>query len=138
MARGQQDIALILLRDLAEKLATPMFITDEHGHLVFYNEAAEAILGRKFSDRYTRALLPEQWTQLLRPVDLDGRELALDEVAPGIALLERRPSHQRLQISALDGSQRIVSATAFPLFTRSDTFVGMLSIFWEEPVEPPQ
>jgi PAS domain S-box-containing protein len=130
MTRGQQDIALILVRDLAEKLVAPMFLTDADGKIVFFNEAAESILGREYSDRYS--IGPQDWTTLLQPEDLEGRKLELHEVPPGKAFLEKVPAHGRLRITGLDGVRRLVSATAFPLLTRGDHFVGMLSIFWEE------
>lgn len=133
--RGQQDIVLILLRDLAEKLATPIFLADGDGKVVFYNEAAELVIGRKFSDQLT--VLPDRWTDLLRPVDLDGTPLRLEEVPPGAALLHRRPAHKTLRITGLDGVERTVAATAFPLLTSADGFAGVLAIFWEAGDEDP-
>ena len=41
---AQKDIELILTRQLASYLATPVFIVDAIGTLVFYNEPAEVIL----------------------------------------------------------------------------------------------
>jgi len=45
-----RNLVLILARDLAEKLATAMFLVDHEGTLVFFNETAEQILGRTFAD----------------------------------------------------------------------------------------
>jgi PAS domain S-box-containing protein len=133
VGRGQQNIVLILLRDLAEKLSTPMFLADSEGRLVFYNEAAEPLFGRKFSDRYKDELQPESWAELLRAEDIEeGGALTLEQVPPGIAFLERRPAHRRVRITGLDGTTRVVSATAIPLFAGAENFVGMLAIFWEE------
>ncbi len=133
IGRGQHNIVLILLRDLAEKLSTPMFLADPEGRLVFYNEAAESIFGRKFSDRYKDELQPENWADLLRMEDLEeGEALTLEQVPPGIAFLERRPSHKQVRITGLDGTKRVLSATALPLFAGAENFVGMLAIFWEE------
>ena len=42
----QQPIEMILLRQLAEHLAIPMWVIDGAGDLVFFNEAAEPTLGR--------------------------------------------------------------------------------------------
>jgi PAS domain-containing protein len=43
---SQKNLALILARELASKLATAMFIADAEGDVVFYNEPAEEILSR--------------------------------------------------------------------------------------------
>lgn len=129
-ARAQKNLVLILARDLASKLATPMFIADADGNLVFYNESAEMILGRKYSERFE--VSPEDWTKLLQPTDMDGNSLGLEEVPPGIALVQRRPSHAQVRITGLDRIPRTVSVTAFPLFARAEEFVGMLAIFWED------
>lgn len=111
-----------------------MFIADAEGKLVFYNEAAEPIFGRKFSDRYTQVLTPDSWTKLLHPTRIEGGpELSLEETPPGVAFLEKKPAHARLRITSLDGTEHEVSATAVPLLAGHDAFVGMVAIFWEEP-----
>ena len=45
-----KHLVLILAREFASNLATPTLITDERGWLVYYNEAAESLLGRSFSE----------------------------------------------------------------------------------------
>jgi len=45
-----KHLVLILAREFASNLATPTLLTDERGLLVFYNEAAEEILERPFSE----------------------------------------------------------------------------------------
>jgi PAS domain S-box-containing protein len=131
MQRQQKNLILILAREFASKLATPMFVADAEGELVFYNEAAEEILGQRFAEGMEMGV--DKWVSLFRPETLDGTPKALDEVAPGIALLERRPTHGMGRITGLDGRERVVAATAFPLFARADEFIGMVAIFWEQP-----
>lgn len=46
---NHRSLLLILARELASNVATPMFVVDVHGVLVFYNEAAETLLGQSFS-----------------------------------------------------------------------------------------
>ncbi len=43
-------LEIILHRQLAECQAIPVFIVDPAGNLLFYNEAAEELLGRRFED----------------------------------------------------------------------------------------
>jgi PAS domain-containing protein len=129
--RRQKNLILILAREFASKLATPMFVVDAAGDLVFYNEPAEDVLGRSFGEagEMPAAMLPS----LFSPEDLEGKPLALDEIPLGIALLARKPAHRAFRIAGLDGRRRVVSATAFPLFARTDEVVGAVAIFWEQP-----
>jgi PAS domain S-box-containing protein len=129
--RRQKNLVLILARELASKLATAMFVADADGGVVFYNEPAEEILGRTFAE--AGEMSAETWTSLFHPETLDGQPMALAEIPPGIALLERTPCHDSFRITSLDGSKRVVSVTSVPLFAQADRFVGMLSVFWEQP-----
>jgi len=55
---------LILARELATNAATPMFIADADGTLVFYNEPAERILGRSFAA--AGEIVASEWETLFR------------------------------------------------------------------------
>jgi hypothetical protein len=55
-----------------------------------------------------------------------------EEMPSGIALLERREAHEALKITGLDGVERTVEATAFPLLDRDDRPAGAVTLFWEE------
>jgi hypothetical protein len=41
-------VELILMRQLASYLAMPILLFDPAGNLLFYNEPAEALVGRRF------------------------------------------------------------------------------------------
>ena len=129
--RRQKNLILILAREFASKLATPMFVVDAAGDLVFYNEPAEEVLGRSFGEggEMPVKMLPS----LFSPEDLEGKPLALEELPLGIALIARKPAHRDLRIAGLDGRKRVVSVTAFPLFARADEFVGAVAVFWQQP-----
>ena len=45
-----KSLPLILARELASNLATPMFLLDAGGMLVFYNDAAALLLGKPFAE----------------------------------------------------------------------------------------
>jgi PAS domain-containing protein len=125
-----KHLVLILAREFASNLATPTLITDERGWLVFYNEAAEAIFGRAFSE--VREMPLEEWTARFEPRTLDSEPLPLERRPSGIALYERRAAHERFRITSLDGVEREVAVTAFPLFAHADELVGTVTIFWRE------
>ena len=48
--RRHKHLVLILARELASNLATPTLIADADGTLVFYNEAAGTLLGKRFEE----------------------------------------------------------------------------------------
>ena len=60
-------IEIILSRQLADCLSVPVFITDTAGHLIFYNEPAEEILGKRFEE--TGEMPVSEWATVFRPLD---------------------------------------------------------------------
>ena len=98
---AQYEIEVILLRQLASYLAMPIFIVDPRGALVFYNEPAEIILGKRFEE--TGEMSPEEWSKAFQPTDEQGRPLEPGGVPLMIAFNDRRPTHGSLWIQALDG-----------------------------------
>lgn len=125
----QKNLILIIAREFASLLATPTFIADAEGNLVYYNEAAEDVLGRTYSE--AGEMPAGRWSELFEVQDLEGEPLPLERIPSGIALLERRPAHGPLRIRGLDGVQRELEVTAFPLFAHADELVGMIAIFWQ-------
>jgi PAS domain-containing protein len=128
--RHQKDLSLILARDLASHLATPFFVVDPEGTLIFYNEPAERVLGREFGE--AGELAQEEWGTIFHPLDLDGREIPVEQLPLSIALRERVAAHRSLLITGLDGIERTIGVTAFPLLPHPDELVGAIAIFWEE------
>jgi PAS domain-containing protein len=128
--RRAKHLVLILAREFASKLATPMFISDADGNLVFFNEPAGQVLGRTFSE--VGELPAGRWAELFETEELDGAPVPLERMPAGIALLERRPAHHRFAIRGLDGVRRVISVTAFPLLAHVDDLVGVVAIFWQE------
>jgi hypothetical protein len=48
-SRKQKSLVLILARELATNLATPIYIADSVGDLVYFNEPAEQIAAGRFA-----------------------------------------------------------------------------------------
>lgn len=126
----QKNLVLILARELATNSATPMFVVDPEGTLAFFNEPAERVLGRTFAE--TGALSPAEWGSIFAPVDGNGNAIPLEDLPLNKAMRELEPGHLAMNITGLDGEQRRIAVTAFPLFARANEFVGALAIFWEE------
>jgi len=126
-----RSLLLILARELASNVATPMFVVDRHGVLVFYNEAAERLLGQSFS--VTGPISSHEWGgTMFRPEDLDGNPITVNDLPLVETLAARRPAHARFRITGMDGVKRTIEATSFPLFARADDLAGALSVFWED------
>jgi PAS domain-containing protein len=126
----QKHLVLILAREFASNLATPTLIADERGWLVFYNEAAEEILERPFSQAGEMPL--EEWLDPFSPRTPESEPLPFERLPAGIALYERRAAHERFTITSVDGVVRNVAVTAFPLFAHTDDLVGIMTIWWRE------
>jgi hypothetical protein len=118
-AGGSKSVQLILARELASNLATPMFLQDDRGVLV----------GRPFGE--IGEIPGEKFGALLDLKTVDRKPLRRRDAPSGIAFFERRPSHQRLYATGFDGQQRLVQATAFPLFGTTEEFHGVVVVFWQ-------
>ncbi|HSC48683.1 MAG TPA: PAS domain-containing protein [Gaiellaceae bacterium] len=126
-----KHLVLILAREFASNLATPTLITDEGGLLVYFNEAAEEVFGRSYSE--VGEMPYDEWTAQFRPRAIDTDEpLPFERRPTGIALRERRPAHERMRYTSVDGVARDNAVTSFPLFAHHDELVGTVTIFWHE------
>ncbi len=129
MATGAKPLPLILARELAANLATPMFLLDARGMLVFYNDAAALLIGRSFGEM--GEISAEEFVEHLQVKTLSGERLSRRETPAGIAFYQRRPAHRTLVATAYDGMRRVVDATAYPLFGTGYEMCGVVSVFWE-------
>jgi PAS domain S-box-containing protein len=125
----QRNLILILARNFASRLATAVFLVDAEGRVIYFNEAAERLLGQRFVEGHGMA--PEEYAKLFQPTDEDGNPLPILETPLGVAITRQEPEHARLTIRGADGVIRPIEATAFPLLAHTDQRVGAIAIFWE-------
>lgn len=123
-----KSLPLILARELASNLATPMFLMDPGGMLVFYNDAAALLLGKPFAE--LGEIPSGEFGAALQITTLDGDPIRRRDSPSGIAFFERRPAHQRVLATAYDGSRRAVEATAYPLLGSTGEMHGVVAVFW--------
>jgi PAS domain-containing protein len=128
-AATPKSLPLILARELAANLATPMFLIDASGILVFYNEAAELLIGRSFGE--VGELAATDFGAVLQLSDPDGTPLRRRDTPAGVAFFERRPAHRVLVATGYDGVRRTVDVTAYPLFGAANEMHGVVTVFWE-------
>jgi PAS domain-containing protein len=126
---AQKSLPLILAREFASNVATPLSILDEAGTLVFFNEPAERLIGRTHAE--LGDLAADEWRAQFRPQRLDGTIVADEELPTSIALNERRPAHETLHYTMLDGQERTLSVTAIPMLERGEELAGVVVVFWE-------
>ena len=127
MTEGQRPLQLILARNLMAGLSTPAFLVDDQGVLIFYNEAAGAVLGKRFEE--IGRMTPDEWGAAFGPIDAEGGQLPFEELPLTIALRRNRPAHSRFRIRSLDGSAHEIQASAIPIVT-TEGVRGAMAIFW--------
>jgi PAS domain-containing protein len=124
----QKQLVLILAREFVSNLSTPALIADARGYLVFYNEAAEAVVGKRCSEAGEMPL--EEWVETFEPRTVDSEPLPPEQRPARIAFDEQRAAHLRYLVTSADGVDREIEATAIPLFAQQHEFVGIVALFW--------
>jgi PAS domain-containing protein len=126
-----KHLALILARELAANVATPMLIVDPDAVLIYFNEAAEALLGETFA---TTGEIPiGKWAVRHEPEAVGGGPLDIERWVLADAITGRQPAQDTFRFTAADGVRRTVTANVYPLIVGHQEFVGAVSIFWELP-----
>jgi PAS domain-containing protein len=127
-ARAQKPLELILARNLLTSISTPAFLVDDHAELVFYNEAAGALLGRPFED--AGRMTPEEWTSTYGPFGDDGNPVALDDLPTTQAVRDGRPAHAVFRIRSANGTEYEIESSAFPIVASERGSSGAMIFFW--------
>jgi PAS domain-containing protein len=127
VSAGQHPVELIMARGFASNLSTPAFLVDKDGVMLFYNEAAEELLGLTYAE--AGPMPAEDWATRFEPTGPGGRPVPGEELPLGIALLEGRPAHAPLRITSAAGRAEEIEVTAFPVIGRGGQS-GALAIFW--------
>lgn len=122
-------IELILLKHWASYMATPIWIMDATGDLLFYNEPAEQILGKRFDE--VGEINAKAISELFETSDMDGSPLENHDVPVVVALTERIPAHRRIRFKTLDQAWREVEIAAVPIEGQGNRHLGAMAMFWE-------
>jgi PAS domain-containing protein len=124
-----KPIQIILARQLASSLATPILIVDTEGRLLYYNEPAEAILEQRFEE--TGEMAADDWSGPFALADEARNPIAQEDRPLMMALSERRPNSRTIWMRCGQRDWRHVNITAFPLIGEAAQFLGAAMIFWE-------
>jgi PAS domain-containing protein len=124
----QKPLELILARNFLTSLSTPAFLVDQGGALIFYNEAAGALLGISFEE--SGRLEAEEWSRTLSPFGETGEPTPIEDRAMTKALRRGRPSHGRYKIRSVRGDQYEIEASALPIVAEGGQ-EGAMIFFWQ-------
>lgn len=127
----QQPIELILSRQWASYLDFPVWLYNEKGILIYYNEAAEHLLG--LHTRTIGEITAKDLKTVFKCTSLEEPQNLLDPMSTpvNIALFQHRPAHKKFKIFSLDGVWKEIESTAFPIVGQGGKQLGAISIFWE-------
>jgi PAS domain-containing protein len=125
---AQEPIEMILLRQWASYIAVPIWIADAEGNLVYYNEPAETLLGRRFDEagEVNAGVLSD----LFVTTDIDGQPIPSDELPLVRALVHREPAHRQLRITTTTGAAHVIEVTAVPIEGQGGRHLGAFATFW--------
>lgn len=124
---AQKPVELILARNLMSSLSTPAFLVDEGGALVFYNEAAGALLGKRYEE--VGMVGPGEWGSMFGPFGDDGEPIPFDELPLVLSVRKGRPAHAVLSIRSAEGTEHGIEVSAFPILTAHGS-KGAIAVFW--------
>ncbi len=122
-------IQIILTRQLAAYLSVPLFLVDPKGNLLFYNEPAEAIPGRRFDE--TGVIPLEEWSSAFTRFDDEGQPIPPEDLPLMITLTKKRPAYKRYHTRGLDGVVRHIEVTSIPITGLQGDILGAVALFWE-------
>jgi PAS domain-containing protein len=127
-APEQRNLTLILARSFASHLATAVFLLDAEGTVIYYNEAAERLIGQPFIEG--AGLKMDEWIARRHPLDEEGREVPVESLPIGMTMLKREPAHGVGMFRREDGTYHRYENVTFPLFAHTEDFVGVMAMAW--------
>jgi PAS domain-containing protein len=130
---GARPLQLILARNLLSSISTPAFLVDADGNVLFFNEAAGLLLGRRYEE--TGKMLAGEWSSAFGPFDEDGAAIPFDDLPLTAALRGNRPAHAGFRIRSANGVDHEIEASALPIIG-DQSFHGAMVVFW--PVDASQ
>jgi PAS domain-containing protein len=124
---AQRPLELILARNLLSSLSTPAVLVNQPGDVIFYNEAAGALLGRRFEE--TGKLSAQDWTSLFGPLDEAGEPIPVERQPLTPPLRANRAGHALHTIRSVNGSRHEVEVSGVPIMGAGG-FLGAMLFFW--------
>lgn len=126
---AQHPVEIILLRQWASMMSVPIWITDELGNLIYFNEPTEQLLGVRFDE--AGEMPASMLSKRFHLCDVDGTPLPEHERPLMIALEKQQPAQRTLRMIDNAGKDKLVADTAIPIVGEGNRHLGALVILWE-------
>ena len=126
-ASAQKPLELIQARNLLTSLSTPTLLVNSDGDVIFYNDAAGALLGQRYEE--TGTLSAQDWVCAFGPFDEDGEPLPVDRQPLTAALRRGRAGHALYRIRTVADGEYEIEVSGVPLVV-ADGFQGAMIFFW--------
>ena len=123
----QKPLGLILARNFLTSLSTSAFLVDTEGTIIFYNEAAGAMLGISFEEFGRKPA--EEWGVQIGPFGAGGEPIPIEELPTTRALRQGRPAHGSFCIHSIQGAEHEIEASALPIVGDGGQD-GAMILFW--------
>jgi PAS domain-containing protein len=124
---AQRPLELILARNLLSSLSTPAFLVNRPGDMIFFNEAAGALLGRTFEE--CGVMSAQDWVDTFGPIDQQGHPIPIEEQPLTHALRANRAAHSHERIRSLGGTEHDIEVSGLPIIG-AEGFQGAMIFFW--------
>ena len=130
MASTQRPLELILARNLLTSLSTPAMLVNRPGDVVFFNDAAGALLGQRFEE--TGTMSADDWVARFGPFDDGGQPIPVEHQPLTVALRSNRAGHAHHTIRSVQGAEHRIEVSGLPIIG-GDGFQGAMVFFWLAP-----
>ena len=120
-------VELILARNLLSAVELAAFIVDPDGTVVFFNDSAGTLIGRRFEE--VGPLDQAEWSSQFGPFDEFGQLMPTDSLPLSVALREGLPANGRFHVRLQEGELVQVDVSALPL-VNANGFQGAIVVFW--------
>jgi PAS domain-containing protein len=126
-ASAQKPLELIQARNLLSSLSTPALLVNRVGDVIFYNEAAGALLGQRYEE--TGTLSAHDWVCTFGPFDENGEPLPIERQPLTPALRANRAGHAVHRIRSAAGGEYDIEVSGVPIVV-GHGFQGAMIYFW--------
>lgn len=125
----QKSIEIILFRQLVSYIATPSFMIDSDGSIIYCNKSAEEILGFQFSDM--GEITTNNWQIIFAPKDKHGKSMSVEKSPLFTSSTQFTMAHGIFHIVNFKGEIKHLELFAIPVINKMDIYFGSIAFFQE-------
>jgi PAS domain-containing protein len=129
MSTQQKPLELILARNLITAISTPAFLVDVPGQIIFFNEAAGSLFGRRFEE--TGPISHDEWRETVGPFDGGGDPIPFLDLPLTQSLRRGVAGHHRHMLRPAGGELEAFEVSGVPIVATGGGFRGAMVFFWK-------